>query len=81
METLTLARYVLEMSLMDYDIISLRESEVAAASLLVALRMKSAGDWVRICHISNKSLFFLNGQRGRESKSMSFFCPDTVLEI
>ena len=47
METLTLARYILEMTLMDYDIISLRESEVAAASLLVALRMKNAGDWVR----------------------------------
>ena len=46
METLTLARYILEMTLMDYDIISLRESEVAAASLLVALRMKNAGDWV-----------------------------------
>ena len=46
METLTLARYILEMSLMDYDMISLRESEVAAASLLVALRMKKAGDWV-----------------------------------
>ena len=46
METLTLARYILEMTLMDYEIISLRESEVAAASLLVALRMKKAGDWV-----------------------------------
>ena len=46
METLTLARYVLEMSLMDYELISLRESEVAAASLLVALKMKKAGDWV-----------------------------------
>lgn len=45
METLTLARYILEMTLMDYEIISLRESEVAAASLLVALRMKKAGDW------------------------------------
>ena len=47
METLTLARYILEMTLMDYEIISLRESAVAAASLLVALRMKNAGDWVR----------------------------------
>ena len=31
---------------MDYELIPLRESEVAAASLLVALKMKKAGDWV-----------------------------------
>lgn len=47
METLTLARYILEMSLMEYDLIHKRESEVAAASLLLARRMKKAGDWTK----------------------------------
>ena len=46
METLTLARYILEMSLMEYDFVHRRESEMAAASLCLALRMKKAGDWV-----------------------------------
>ena len=48
METLTLARYILEMSLMEYEFISNRESEMAAASLSLALRMKQAGEWVRV---------------------------------
>ena len=48
METLTLARYILEMSLMEYEFVSLRESEVAAASLWLALKMKKAGDWVTL---------------------------------
>lgn len=46
METLTLARYVLEMSLMEYEIIEEADSRVAAAALLLALRMKSQSDWV-----------------------------------
>ncbi|XP_053403016.1 G2/mitotic-specific cyclin-B3-like [Mercenaria mercenaria] len=45
METLTLARYILEMSLMEYEFVSKRESEMAAASLWLALKMKKAGDW------------------------------------
>lgn len=40
MEELTLARFILEMSLMEYDLIEERESSIAAASLLLALRMK-----------------------------------------
>jgi len=37
MEMLTLARYVLETSLMEYDFIDIRDSLMAAASLLLAL--------------------------------------------
>lgn len=44
-ETLTLARYILEMSLMDYKVIQIRDSLTAAAALLLALRMKNVGQW------------------------------------
>ncbi|KAL4220210.1 G2/mitotic-specific cyclin-B3 [Mactra antiquata] len=47
METLTLARYILEMSLMEYEFIHKRESEMAAASLLLSLKMKKAGEWTK----------------------------------
>ncbi|XP_035206076.1 G2/mitotic-specific cyclin-B3-like [Stegodyphus dumicola] len=40
MELLTLARYILETSLMDYDLIDVLDSKMAAASLFLALKMK-----------------------------------------
>lgn len=40
LETLTLARFVLESSLLDYTLVDRRESQLAAAALLQALRMK-----------------------------------------
>lgn len=40
LEILTLARYVLESSLLDYSLVDQRESKVAAAALLQALLMK-----------------------------------------
>lgn len=40
LETLTLARYVLESSLLDYSLVDQRESKAAAAALLQALLMK-----------------------------------------
>ncbi|KAL5004745.1 hypothetical protein ScPMuIL_018201 [Solemya velum] len=46
-ETLTLARYILEMSLMEYDLVSESESKMAAASLLLAFRMKECSEWTR----------------------------------
>uniref|UniRef100_A0A914CMG3 G2/mitotic-specific cyclin-B3 n=2 Tax=Acrobeloides nanus TaxID=290746 RepID=A0A914CMG3_9BILA len=45
MPTLTLARYVLETSLMFYEFVHVSESLMAASSLLLALRMKHMGDW------------------------------------
>jgi len=39
METLTLARFILEMSLIEYDFIDCRDSMMAAAALLVALKV------------------------------------------
>ncbi|KAH1014292.1 G2/mitotic-specific cyclin-B3-like isoform X1 [Dendroctonus ponderosae] len=45
MNILTLARYILEFSLMDYDTIHIRDSLIAAASLYLALRMKFVSKW------------------------------------
>lgn len=56
METLTLARYILELSLMEYDFLKYRESEMAAASLCLAFRMKKCGEW-------NRTLEYYTGYR------------------
>ncbi|XP_012225048.1 G2/mitotic-specific cyclin-B3 [Linepithema humile] len=45
MPTLTLARYILEYSLMDYSMITLSDSKLAAAALLLAMLMKDLGGW------------------------------------
>ncbi|XP_012286391.1 G2/mitotic-specific cyclin-B3 [Orussus abietinus] len=45
MPTLTLARYILEYSLMDYATIMYSDSKMAAAALLLALQMKDLGGW------------------------------------
>lgn len=45
METLTLARYILETSLMEYDLIFTKDSKMAAAALLLAFKMKNL-PWV-----------------------------------
>ena len=47
LETLTLARWILEMSLMDYSYVTLPDSEMAAACLLLAMKMRdNAAKWV-----------------------------------
>jgi len=43
--TLTLARFMLETSLMDYAYVRCSESRLAAAALLLAMRMNSEGCW------------------------------------
>lgn len=45
METLTLARYILETSLLEYSLVDELDSKMAAASLLLALKMKGFS-WV-----------------------------------
>ncbi|XP_048746879.2 G2/mitotic-specific cyclin-B3-like [Ostrea edulis] len=45
METLTMARFILEMSLMEYEFIKYRESKMASACLLLAMKMKKTGKW------------------------------------
>jgi len=46
--TLTLSRYILESSLLDYLFVGHRESLVAAACLLLAMFMNNEGVWVRL---------------------------------
>lgn len=45
MPELTLARYILETVLMDYDLIDVLDSKLAAAALLLAIKM-SKQEWV-----------------------------------
>uniref|UniRef100_A0A8C9TIR2 Cyclin B3 n=1 Tax=Scleropages formosus TaxID=113540 RepID=A0A8C9TIR2_SCLFO len=47
METLTLARYVCELSLMELEMVPERASCLASACLLLALIMKELGGWTR----------------------------------
>ncbi|CAH1780703.1 unnamed protein product [Owenia fusiformis] len=44
-ETLTLARYILELSLMEYQFVCQRDSKVAASALLLAMKMMKTHDW------------------------------------
>ncbi|KAI6078409.1 G2/mitotic-specific cyclin-B3 [Aix galericulata] len=46
METLTLARFLCEMTLQEYDYARERPSKLAASCLLLALAMKNLGGWV-----------------------------------
>ncbi|XP_028401388.1 G2/mitotic-specific cyclin-B3-like [Dendronephthya gigantea] len=45
METLTLARYILETSLLEYDFVPVRASKMAAACLCLAMAMKDMNEW------------------------------------
>ena len=60
MHTLTLARYILEFSLMDYATISLSDSQMACAALFIALKMKNPKSESPIW---NESLQFFTGKQ------------------
>ncbi len=45
MEDLTFTRYILEMSLMDYDLIDSSDSALAAAALLLSRCIKGQPSW------------------------------------
>ncbi|KAJ6653513.1 hypothetical protein lerEdw1_009093 [Lerista edwardsae] len=45
METLTLARFICELTLQDYDFVQERASRLAASCLLLALKMKNLSGW------------------------------------
>lgn len=47
MPILTLARFILEYSLMDYSIITHQDSKLAAAALFLALQMKKVSGWTK----------------------------------
>lgn len=47
MPVLTLARYILETSLMNYATVTIRDSILASASLFLALKMKNISGWTQ----------------------------------
>ncbi|XP_055682120.1 G2/mitotic-specific cyclin-B3 [Lutzomyia longipalpis] len=59
MPVLTLARYILELSLMDYDTIVLSDSKMAAAALYIALKMTGTRDW-------DETLEYYSGYKARD---------------
>jgi len=71
METLTLARYILEMSLMEYDIIEERDSFVAAAALLLAIKMKGQPEWT-------ETLEFYSGYKEEDILPLMYRLNDII---
>lgn len=63
MPTLTLARFILEFSLMDYDTITILDSKLAAAALYLALRMKNVSKWT-------PTLQFYTGKGSQQLKNI-----------
>lgn len=64
MPELTLARYILEFSLMNYDMVTLSDSKVAAACLFMALRMNNKAGWNKTLeHFSGKIYSTLQSNR------------------
>jgi len=45
MPQLTLARFILELSLLEYSMVTVSDSKLAAAALLLALKMQNLGGW------------------------------------
>ncbi|XP_023021366.1 cyclin B3 isoform X2 [Leptinotarsa decemlineata] len=64
MPVLTLARYVLEYSLMNYDTITIRDSKLASAALYLAFKMKNISGWT-------KTLEFYTGYKLEEFKDVA----------
>ena len=60
MVTLTLSRYILESSLLDYLFVGRRESLMAAASLLLAMCMNNDGVWVCLWTIHHHKIYYSN---------------------
>lgn len=55
MPELTLARFILEFSLMNYDLVTYSDSKIASACLFMALRMSNKTGW-------NKTLQYFSGK-------------------
>lgn len=58
MPTLTLARFILEFSLMDYDTIKISDSKLAAAALFLAIKMKKVSEWTNVLEFYTGMLNF-----------------------
>lgn len=58
MPILTLARFILENSLMEYDTITLSDSVLASAALYLALQMKKTTGWTETLEFYTGKLTF-----------------------
>jgi hypothetical protein len=65
MPLLTLARFILELSLLDYSTVTLSDSKQAAAALYLAFRMVKHGDWT-------DSLVYYTGYKLDDFKDIVF---------
>lgn len=71
MPQLTLARYILELSLMEYNIVSLSDSKLAAAALLLAMKMQNLGSWT-------PTLEYYSGYKIEDIKEMCCMLNDML---
>lgn len=67
----TLAKYLLELTMVDYDMVHFPPSMVASAALAFTLKILDAGEWVSL--ISDEELDFLMCTRLSHSRSHSCF--------
>lgn len=75
MKTLNLARYILESSLMDYEMIDVLESKMAAGSLLLAFRMlRPDGAW-------DETARFYTGYEEKELHPLLVRLNDVILRF
>lgn len=61
MPLLTLARFILEYTLMDYNIVTLSDSKMAAAALYLAFKMKKEQEWDNtLIHFSGNPMAYFS---------------------
>ena len=54
--TYTLAKYLMELTIVEYDLAHINPSEIAAAALCLAMKLlRDTPDWVRSVHSQNFS--------------------------
>uniref|UniRef100_G3RQC9 Cyclin B3 n=1 Tax=Gorilla gorilla gorilla TaxID=9595 RepID=G3RQC9_GORGO len=82
MKTLTLSRYICEMTLQEYHYVQEKASKLAAASLLLALYMKKLGYWVPFLeHYSGYSISELHPLVRQLNKLLTFSSYDSLKAV
>lgn len=72
MPILTLARYILETSLMEYDTVIVSDSKLACAALFIARRMSDLPGW-------NKTLEFYSGYKVDDFKNVIILLNNVIM--
>ncbi|PNJ15025.1 CCNB3 isoform 7 [Pongo abelii] len=82
MKTLTLSRYICEMTLQEYHYVQEKASKLAAASLLLALYMKKLGYWVPFLeYYSGYSISELHPLVRQLNKLLTFSSYDSLKAV